>query len=354
MKKLLYITAFPPNQKTGGQTFSLNALNELSQNYLIDILYFSYPEHICEIVEKNNVISVTEVNIKKFDFIKKFWIHPLFTRRFNRNILRRIQTEANKYDVLYFDFSQVALYSLYIQHPNKILRMHDVLYQKFSRKNFLLEKWVTSTEKKLLKSFNKVFVPSIKDVDLLKKVYGLEAFYTNEYLKPIEFPQIVEQKRHFVFYGYWKRSENTDGLIWFIEKVLPLVKSTYKILVIGGGLSTEIKEKYLTAKGIDYLGFVDNPLNIILESSAVLVPLFQGAGIKVKVIDSFTVGTPVIGTDLAFEGLPDIQGLSYCTNDEVEFAKFINEFSPLSYDEKINKAKRFDDNYNNHHLLEQL
>ena len=35
MKKLLYITAFPPNQKTGGQAFSLNAINELSQKYII-------------------------------------------------------------------------------------------------------------------------------------------------------------------------------------------------------------------------------------------------------------------------------------------------------------------------------
>lgn len=352
--KLLFFTAFPPNQKTGGQTFSMNAIKELSTKYIVDVIYFSYPNHLCELQIKNNISSIREYTIKKIDFIKSFWIHPIFTRRFNKSILREIQSISDNYDILYFDFSQVALYSLYIKHPYKVLRMHDVLYQKFTRKNVFLEKWVTNTEQKLLRTFDKVFVPSIKDVDLLKSIYGIEAYYTNEYLKDVSFPEIVEQKKQFVFYGYWKRSENTAGLIWFIEKVLPLINSTSKIIVIGGGLSNELREKYLTSTGIDYLGFVENPLDIILESSAVLVPLFQGAGIKVKVIDSFTAGTPVIGTDLAFEGLPNIQELSYCTNNEVDFAKIVSDFSPLTYEEKKIKAKNFNEIYNNHHLLEQL
>lgn len=355
MKRLLYISAFPPNQKTGGQIFSLNAINELSKQYIIDLIYFEYPEHDCELKTEDNIKSITCYHIGRFDFLKKILIHPVFTRRFNNSLLKYLQTITESYDVLYFDFSQVAIYSLYIKHPYKILRMHDVLNQKFSRKNKVLEKWVTYTENKIIKSFNKVFVPSIKDVELLKSIYNVNAFYTNEYLKPIHFSNIaIEQEKQFIFYGYWKRTENTDGLIWFINKVLPLINSNSKFLVIGGGLSKDIKEKFLLTNGIEYLGFVKKPLDIILQSSAVLVPLFQGAGVKVKVIDSFTVGTPVIGTELAFEGLPDIKGLSYYSNNEKDFAKFINDFNPLSYDEKITKAKEFDSIYNKHHLLEQI
>ena len=233
--------------------------------------------------------------------------------------------------------------------------MHDVLYQKFSRKNKLLKKWITHTERKIISSFKKVFVPSTKDVELIRNIYNIDTSYTNEYLKTIKLSDSsIEQKKQFVFYGYWKRSENINGLIWFIEKVLPLIKSDYMIIVIGGGLTNEIREKYLDCNRIKYLGFVEKPLDIILQSSALIVPLFQGAGIKVKVIDSFTAGTPVIGTDLAFEGVPDIQGLSFCANDENNFASFINGFKPFTYNEKRNKAKEFDSIYNNHHLLEQI
>jgi hypothetical protein len=232
--------------------------------------------------------------------------------------------------------------------------MHDVMFQKFSRKNPLMAKWVTGTERKIVRAFEKVFVPSKKDADLLNKVYGVNAFYTNEYLKPVDFTATVEQKKQFVFYGYWKRPENTDGLIWFVQKVLPLLKGKYEFIVIGGGLDSEIQEKKLLPDDIRYLGFVVNPLEIIMQSSAVLVPLFQGAGIKVKVIDSFTAGTPVIGTELAFEGLPDIPHLSYLSESPEDFANAIETFSSLTYEEKIELAKQFESIYNKHHLLEQL
>lgn len=61
--------------------------------------------------------------------------------------------------------------------------MLDVLYQKFNRKNLFLEKWVINTEKKVLKIFKKIFVPSMKDVGLLKNIYDIDVNYTNEYLK---------------------------------------------------------------------------------------------------------------------------------------------------------------------------
>ena len=91
-----------------------------------------------------------------------------------------------------------------------------------------------------------------------------------------------------------------------------------------------------------------------MQSAAVIVPLFQGAGIKVKVIDSFTVGTPVIGTELAFEGLPAVAKLAYSAQTETEFADLLQAFEPLSYEEKIESAKQFNKIYNKHHLLEQI
>lgn len=354
MKTLLFFTAFPPNQKTGGQTFSSNAIKELSKEYTIDLMYFSYPEHDCDFTDNSITRNVKKLSIGKYDFLKKAWIHPLFSRRFNKSILKEIQNISKQYDVLYFDFSQIAIYSLFIKHPNKVLRMHDVICQKYERKNKFLYLWVKTIEGKIIKSFNKVFVPSIKDVEIIKNNYDIDVLYTNEYLKPVSFPDAVEQKNQFIFYGYWKRTENSDGLVWFINEVLPKVKNTSVFKIIGGGLDNSIKEKIESISNIEYLGFVDDPVKIIQESAAVIVPLFQGAGIKVKVIDSFTSGTPVIGTDLAFEGLPAIEGLVYQSNKSEELANFINEYKPLSYSEKKEKAKYFSSIYDCHHLLEQI
>ena len=350
---ILYITAFPPNQKTGGQFFSMNALMEISSEHTVDLIYFAYPGHECEIKVGSGIRSVTEQKIGGLDFLKKPFIHPLFTRRFSKKLLKKFRAIASQYDILYFDFSQVALYSLYIKHPYKVIRMHDVLCQKFERKNKFLHRWVSATERKIVKSCLRVLVPSEKDSGIIKETYGVNADYTNEYLKKINWPENTEQKDSFLFYGYWKRPENTEGLIWFFENVVPLCKKKHTFVIIGDGLDVSQYE-CLGAANISYLGFVKDPLDGILSSKAVVVPLFQGAGVKVKVVDSFTAGTPVIGTDLAFEGLPHIEGLCFQEDSAQEFADALDGFVPVSYPQKQHLAAEFRRVYDCRHLLECL
>lgn len=102
------------------------------------------------------------------------------------------------------------------------------------------------------------------------------------------------------------------------------------------------------------MGFVENPLDIIYKSAALIAPLFTGAGVKVKVIDAFTTGTPVIGTEIAFEGLPFIERLTFQADKAKAYIEIINNFSVLSADEKQENARVFKQLYDKHHLSEQL
>ena len=111
---------------------------------------------------------------------------------------------------------------------------------------------------------------------------------------------------------------------------------------------------YLKPNKINYLGFVQDSYARIVQSSAVIVPLFTGAGVKVKVLDSFTTGTPVIGTDVAFEGIPEIEGLTNLAISAEDFADKINNFVPCTLEQKILKAKEFRKIYDKNHLDDKL
>jgi glycosyltransferase involved in cell wall biosynthesis len=352
MKKLLFITAFPPNNKSGGQTFSLNLIKDLSTRYTVDLIYFTYKDHSIDsslIVNSSKPFEVDNLNC-----LRKITAHPIFTRRFNKTILNYLANITSDYDILFFDYSQVGLYSLYLNHPYKVIRCHDILFQKFSRKDRIFKCWVTSTEQRILKSVQKIFVLSEKDADIVKSVYSLNAYFSHEYVKNFQFYEISEKKNTFVFFGVWSRRENLTGLIWFIKKVLPLINPELgiKFVIIGSGLSEGIRKKI--PNNIEYLGFVDNPLDIIYKSSAVIAPLFAGAGVKVKVIDAFTTGTPVIGTDIAFEGLPFIENLMYLAHRPQEYADSITNTTELSSKEKQKNAEIFKLLYDNNHLPDQL
>lgn len=351
---ILYITEFPPNSRSGGQTFSLNCIKHLSQKCTVDLIYFTYPNHNCEtdgFVRKSAEFSPSMKNA-----LFNPLTFPLFTKRFSKKILRHLQEIAPQYDVLYFDFIQAALYSLFIKHPCKIVRSHDILAQKFSRQNRIFLPLIKHTERKILKSASCVFVPSEKDAQIVKSAYGIDAKFTNEYLSSFEFPESIPKKKSFLFFGLWSRNENLSGLIWFVKNVFPNLNDDIKksLFVMGGGLSKENEEKYLKPAGIKYLGFVKDSHSQIVKSSAVIVPLFEGAGVKVKVLDSFTTGTPVIGTKVAFEGIPEISGLTNLALTSDEFSKMMNSFVPSTLEQKKKNAKLFREIYNKNHLDELL
>jgi hypothetical protein len=353
-KTLLFITAFPPNNKSGGQVFSLNLLNDLSDSYIVDLIYFAYKDH--ELDKRLKVNSMRSFDIDNLNSLWNCTRHPAFTRRFNHAILRHIKEIAPKYDIIFFDYTQTGIYSLYLDHPYKVLRCHDIFFQKFTRKDRLFRKWVSVTENALLKSVHKIFVLSKKDADIVKKIYGLDAFFTHEHIKDFNFYEITSHEKVFVLYGLWSRKENVDGLIWFIKKVYPFINTGNGIRfeVIGSGLSEKIVKIYLLPNNIRYLGFVDDPLDILYKSSALIAPLFAGAGVKVKVIDAFTTGTPVIGTDIAFEGLPLIKNLVYPADSPQAFINCIHAFSELSAIKKQENAGLFRQLYDNNHLPELL
>lgn len=342
-KRILYIAAYPPAKNGGGELLIYKTIKNISKlGYEVDLVYFTYPEH--------NAIGMEYVNNhwffkpRYFYSIFKLKFFPLFTRRFNKNILRFIRERADSYDLLFFDTSQVALYSMYIDHPNKIIRCHDIIYQKYQRKSFLLLPWVKFTEKKVLLSANNIFTLSNKDSSLVKDLYGLKTSTTIDILGLSDY-QITSTDcniNNFLFFGAWSRSENYDGLIWFLKKVYPLVDVKKRIMfyVMGGGLSDRQK-KLLAKYNFCILGFVDDCFSEIIKYKAVLVPLFQGAGVKTKVVDSFTTGTPVIGTDVAFEGIPTIPGLTYKCNNATEFADLINNFNSMTMEEKKEKKEIF-------------
>lgn len=352
MKKLLYVTAFPPNRRSGGQTFSLNAIKDLQSKYEVSIIYYSYNGHELGDIKSATILKTESPSL--FNCIKIPWVFPLFSRRYSRKMCKYIKKIAFQYDVLYFDFSQCALYSLYINHPIKIIRCHDIIYQKYLRSHPILAHWVKRSEKKILSSAKIVLTPSKKDCQLIQNVYNLKSDYTHEYLENFTKENLIsyENYRGYILFGLWSRKENLKGLIWLVKNVIPFLtpEMVSQIVIMGGGLEQEYIEKYLKPYNIKYLGYIENQYEEIKKYRAMIVPLFEGAGIKVKVLDSFLTGTPVIGTDVAFEGIEYIDSMMIRCNTASEFIYAIEKDNNLI--DKYNNHKRFVELYNNRHLTD--
>jgi len=364
MNRILFITAFPPNKLTAGQNYSKELLGLLSEDYRIDLIFFSYQNHEIDVNLKINVLKKFNVSTasKIYSWGHFPFFHPFFLLRFRFRLLLFLIKNAKNYKFLYFDFSQIFIYSFFIKKSFKIMMCHDVIYQKLKRKRFFYFNPFNSllffTEKYILKSADLLLTFSKKDQQLLKNNYKLDSsiinFFINDKIKFIDYNK-VDLSLKFCFFGAWNRPENMDGLIWFTENVLPHLNDKFKFEIIGPSINKEFLDKIKDKKNIQYLGFLEDPYLKIAECQALIAPIFQGAGVKVKVIEALATGTPVIGTEVAFEGIDNIYegSLSLCY-DAKDFIRAINTFKTISIDVKQKIKKSFEVSYKKNKLKDLL
>lgn len=304
--RILFITPFSPSSNHAGVVYTRQLLLELSKSCVVDLIYFrNYKEK--SFYPQKNINILEEVLIGNFfkmlGVLSVLWVFPIFSARFSWGKYRMIDSlvQNNHYDYIYFDFSQTFAYSLFINHPQKILMAHDVMAQKYSRMKTYFRFWAKWTEKKILKT-GIVFTFSDKDCAIISNLYHIQSTPTTFFLsKEVKLAMPTAIGDYFVFFGGWSRSENYEALKWFVQKVNPLIPHI-KYKIIGGGLPNSINN--LLPPNFEYLGFVVNPYPIIANAKAEIAPLRKGAGVKVKCIDALGCGTPVIGTEVAFEGIP--------------------------------------------------
>lgn len=354
MKNILFLTPYVPSSRAGGENFTRLLLENLSVSNHIDLVYYKYQSDPYYTVPNKNVrvlkVCDNSTAIKLRNCLSYPVIHPLFSIRYNRNLLNLLRETVrnNHYDLLYLDHSQMFLYGKYFPKIKKILMAHDVMAQRFSRTgNLVNRKLVLSAEGKLMSVQNStIFTFSEKDCNIIKAAYGLESRATNFFLDQMVIDSVPTQTdKRIVFFGKWKRADNFEGLKWFFDNVYEKLDKSICISIIGKWLPDAFEKELRRYGNVEYLGFVENPYTMIANSMATVSPLFSGAGVKVKVVESLACGTPVIGNDIAFEGISEIYNQFMIKADTPEeYANAINNIS-ISIEERQKYKQMFIENY---------
>lgn len=362
MKKILFITPYTPDNQGGGVSYTSQLLAELAKSCRIDLVYFKYDGDAPFEPVSESIKIITQERVSKFTKVLSLLLQPtmfpLFTARFRWRVVKLLRklVAQNDYDFVYFDFSQTFSYARYVKHPHKILMSHDVIGQRYARSKSCWLPWVRKTEAKLLKYGQAVVTFSQKDSDILLNEYGCKSFPTNFFLNKNVIEAVPDADgNYFVFFGGWSRFDNYEALNWFLDNVYPQLKDagfTYKI--IGGGLPQEIRRRVEKSNDIEYLGFVDNPYPIIANARAEIAPLHYGAGVKVKCVEALGCGTPIIGTEVAFEGIEERYSRNMIlANTPEEYVDAINGIY-RTFEEKNAAKEDFIKNYSQKAIIEYI
>jgi hypothetical protein len=156
-------------------------------------------------------------------------------------------------------------------------------------------------------------------------------------------------------FGSWGRAENYVMLEWLLNNEDNLIPNNRRVIVVGGGsIPLNIKDAIKGSSKITYVGYVDNPYPIISNAIAEIAPLSKGAGVKVKCVEALACGTPIIGTKVAFEGIPsDFNEFMIEAYTVEEYASVMNKID-FSLTERITFKNKFCRQYDNKTILKLI
>jgi sugar transferase (PEP-CTERM/EpsH1 system associated) len=119
---------------------------------------------------------------------------------------------------------------------------------------------------------------------------------------PMSTPPIAD----LVFTGSMDWLPNIDGIQWFVQEVLPVIRSqrpACTVAIAGRRPTREVEELAARDAGVIVTGTVPDIRPYLWGSSVAIVPLRIGGGTRLKIYESMAAGIPIVSTAIGAEGL---------------------------------------------------
>lgn len=279
-------------------------------------------------------LKIINRKFKRDDFFKYLFVYKLpnlFVKPFEQNRVdltsvnmrkefKKVLQET-KYDIIIISYAQWGKLVDYLPYAARtiidthdfisLLKVDDLKSSSKASKNL-------KSEISILKKFQSIWTFSIEEkyifgqfcqrkVDLIPIGYKLDDISSH--------PQ---DPLYDIIYVASENPHNIKGIKWFTENVLPKLPPM-KIAVIG-----KIANYVTEHPSIHKLGFVDDLDAAYRNSKISICPMLSGTGIKIKVLESLSMGLPVVTNSYGVTGLVNkINSGCLVTDDSDKFANYI-------------------------------
>lgn len=265
--------------------------------------------------------------------------------------LKKILREED-YDVVQLEGLYVCPYIPLIRKNSNALivyRAHNVEYEIWERAADMAKGWVRFYLRNLssrIKRFETrwlntydVLVPiTDRDDELLRQMGNIKPSHVSQ--TGIDSSALIPNARHLehpsLFHiGSMEWAPNQEGLVWFVENCWPLILEKYPDLhfYIAGRNAPQWLIKKLDKPNIEFLGEVDDAYKFMNSKSIMVVPLFSGSGMRVKIIEGMALGKCVVSTPIGAEGIEVTNGKNILLASKPD--EFVREIGRLIEDPEL-------------------
>ncbi len=250
---------------------------------------------------------------------KSYNLSRFYSTDFNSRLVHLLQSE--EYDVIHLESLFVVPYLATIRAHSSakvVYRAHNVEQQIWKEKYLqeenplkkaylsLLYRRLKRFEDKHFELFDGIAAISKYDASLINQLGKPTAITTIPFsINPSRYyPLSAHNNANLFFIGSLDWQPNLDGLNWFLKSCWPDLKKQFPDLqfhIAGKGMPQEIME--LKDEQIVLHGEVENAMDFIRNQGIMIVPLFAGSGVRIKVLEGLALGKALVATPKAVEGI---------------------------------------------------
>jgi len=235
--------------------------------------------------------------------------------------------KENNFDLVQLEGLYVCPYIPVIRAYSKakiVYRSHNIEHEIWERAADLskgITKWYLKNLAKRIRKFEMAFLNSYdllvpiteRDGAILDELGNTKSRFVSQ--TGIDLSALVPTAKNLEYpslfhIGSLEWVPNQEGLRWFIDECWPEIhKNNPKLnfYIAGRNAPGWLVRKFIRAN-IIFLGEIPDAYEFINSKSIMVVPLFSGSGMRIKIIEGMALGKSIVSTRIGTEGISTTPG----------------------------------------------
>lgn len=263
---------------------------------------------------------------------RAYTVYSYQSRDFEDRLKHLLKSEH--FDLVHADSLDLSFYFPLLGDLRLACTHHDAQSSLLARRALLeeslLRRGYISHQARLMRKEEQLWCPKVSlnvpvsdlDATRLAQVAPSASFLVMPNGVDTEFfkPQAPRQTEGIVFVGGTTWYPNKDALEYFATEILPKLRRRgfhARVLWVGRASSEEIA-RYRRDHGIEMTGYVADVRPLVQSAACYVVPIRLGGGTRVKILDAWAMGVPIVSTTIGAEGLGATDGQDILIRDDPE------------------------------------
>jgi len=319
----------PPPLDLGGTKRNLPFFRELAQRNEVTVLSYGTPDDERIFRESYGqlcaeIIFVNKKRPRILNAIEAFWLLGTGRSTFRQSYRRRMQraidsvTKRERFDVIHC-CSQLLGFFRFPADVRVVSDTHEVTYDLIYRTyqnttnafwklfNYAVYRLGKPDEIRACKTFSALISTTDRDAAIFREILPGMPVHTIQNGVDASFFETLDvplEEHSLVFTGLMSYFPNNTGMLYFLDKIFPIVAAAVPdthVYIVGKNPTKELLARQ--SGSVTVTGFVNDVRPFIARSAIYIIPLLVGGGIRGKALEAMAMRKAIVTTTIGVEGI---------------------------------------------------